>query len=117
MISFGMLLAESIISERPIATFKLHRPIVFQEKEILLFELPAPKPGSPYPEGYEHIEVVIDTTLESWMDQYPHLPFDTNGLKKPVNRDIKLKLPTGTVKFHEQSLEEVIAMEKDTLKR
>lgn len=112
LLAFGTLLSESIIANRPIATFKLHQPIIIQERKIFLFELPSPKPGSPYPDGYEHIEIVIDTSLENWIERYPHLPFNTKGLSKSFNRDIKLKLPSGTVKFHEQSLEAVIAQER-----
>jgi predicted metalloenzyme YecM len=104
----GMLLAESQIGGRPISTFILHEPIRFRERAIPCLELPAPKPGKAYAEGYEHVEFVIDEPFAAFMARYPHVTFDTKGMQKAVNADIRIQYPDGSVKFHHHSLEYVI---------
>jgi hypothetical protein len=104
----GQLLGETMIGGRPIATFRLYTPIRYEEREIFVLELPAPKAGSDYPEGYEHVEFVIDQTLEDFMARYPDLDFKAKGLQKAVNADVQLQYEGFGVKFHRQSLEYVI---------
>ncbi len=104
----GHLLGEHIIGGRPIASFRLKSPIRYKGREISVVELPAPKPGSNYPEGYEHVEFVIDQPLEEFVEQYPHLKFETKGIHKAINADVQLKYEGFSVKFHRQSLEYVI---------
>ena len=102
------LLTETMIGGRPIATFKLKKPIVYKARNIGVLELPAPKPGSFYPEGWEHVEFVVGEDPTAFMKHYPELPFLTKGLSKPVNADVVLKFRGFAVKFHEHSLEYVI---------
>lgn len=104
----GDLLGENQIGGRPIATFHLYQPLSYQGREIFLVELPAPKSGSYYPEGYEHVEFVIDVSFQDFLDRYPELPFKTKGIAKPVNADIQLQYEGFGVKFHRQSLSDVI---------
>jgi predicted metalloenzyme YecM len=112
------LLVESPINGRRIATFRMATPFRFQQREIWLLELPEPKPGSPYPEGYEHAEFVTDRPLaqfETWLTEHLGLTaddLDRKGLTKPLNADLRLRLPDGlSVKFHELSLDRVIEIE------
>ena len=112
------LLVESIIGKRLIATFRLSRPFRYKDRIIDVVELPAPKKGSPYPTGYEHVEFVVDRSLEDFRSYLTSnniaLPsnLDTCGLAKINNRTIRIKLLDGSsVKFHEYSLAEVIRME------
>ncbi|MFN3786768.1 MAG: hypothetical protein ACK4RS_08015, partial [Thiothrix sp.] len=70
--------------------------------------LPAPKAGRFYPEGYEHLEFVIDTSLAAFVQAYPHLTFDQSALLKPINPDVSIGYPDCQVKFHEHSLAYVI---------
>lgn len=107
----GTLLGESIINGRLISNYKLYEPIKFRGREISVFELPAPKKGSHYSEGYEHVEFVTPFTLEELMSKHPELHFDKKDLGKARNRDIRLSFGNISVKFHEQSLEQVIAGE------
>ena len=104
----GDLLTESLIGGRPIATFKLKEPFLFQSRKIELLELPAPKPGRFYPEGYEHVEFVIDKSLDAFQQAYPHLDFDTKGKNKEINPDLRLVYDDCSVKFHLYNLEYVI---------
>jgi predicted metalloenzyme YecM len=112
------LLVESPINGRRIATFRMTEPFRFREREIWLLELPEPKAGSPYPEGWEHVEFVTDRPLETfaeWMVEHLGVEaedIDRSGMSKPLNADLRLRLEGGlSVKFHELALDVVILME------
>ena len=112
------LLVESAINGRSIATFRLMDPFTYDGRIIDVLELPAPKPGSPYPTGYEHAEFVVPAPLEDWLevlqsnDRIVADRIDLKGFHKSRNRDVRLSLPGGiSVKFHEQPLATVIARE------
>ncbi len=108
----GILLAESTIGGRLIATYRLNNPIRFEERSIDVLELPAPKPGSPYPEGFEHAEFVVHEELLAFTERHPQLDWDLSALAKPVNADVRLRFGDISVKFHRQSLAEVIETER-----
>ncbi len=110
--AYGELLAETTIGGRPIATFRLHAPIIHDPWAIHLVELPAPKPGSPYPEGWEHAEFVVDEGLPSLTQRYPHVNWDLTDLDKPLNADVRVRLGDFSVKFHRMALDEVIRLEQ-----
>lgn len=105
------LLHEAQISGRPIAAFRLHQPIRFETRTIRLVELPAPKPGSPYPTGWEHAEFVVPEGLAALQARYPKLDWDTSAAGKPLNPEIRLAFGAISAKFHPLSLDEVIRRE------
>lgn len=111
---YGALLVESEVGGRLIATYKLNNPVTFKCWVVPLIEVPAPKAGKVTIEGYEHIEVVIDSSFEEFMRNQSHLKFKTKALAKDFNPEIEIILPSGSVKFHHQSLEEVIKIEKQS---
>lgn len=106
--SYGELLTEKPIGGRPIATFRLHEPFIFRDQKIDLLELPAPKSGRFYAEGFEHIEMVIDLDFKNFMQKYAHLNFDTKAINKKVNPEVRLTFQSGAVKFHHHALDYVI---------
>ncbi len=109
LLQTNLLLAEHQINGRPIATFRLQTPLAYNGRSIDLLELPSPKPGSHYPEGYEHVEFVLGQDPRDWYTAYPKLNWDTKGLAKEVNPDVRLKLSGQmSVKFHEYPLDYVI---------
>lgn len=119
LIKENELLVESPINGRRIATFRMAIPFRFHQREIWLLELPEPKPGSPYPEGYEHAEFVTDRPLaqfESWLTAHLGIAvhdLDRKGLTKPLNADLRLRLTDNlSVKFHELPLDRVIEIEQ-----
>lgn len=105
---FGSLLSESQIGGRAISTFKLNGSINFKERKIWCIELPAPKKGSFYREGYEHVEFVIDLEFEKFMELYPQINFSTKSISKEINPTIAIKYDGFSVKFHHKTLEYVI---------
>ncbi|MEI8028008.1 MAG: VOC family protein [Pseudomonadota bacterium] len=114
----GLLLSEAFINGRPIACYKLHTPIKTSiGLEIGVVELPAPREGVAYPEGFEHIEIVTGADLQVLLKRYPTLSFNLQNYSAASNREVSLKLKSGVVKFHERSLEEVILEEKAAIKK
>ncbi|MEL7120575.1 MAG: VOC family protein, partial [Bacteroidota bacterium] len=73
-----------------------------------ILELPAPKIISKYQEGFEHVEFVIDKPFNDFMTQYRYIKFETKGMNKSINPDIKIKYNNLSVKFHHHNLEYVI---------
>lgn len=109
----GTLLSEAYINARPIACYRLHQPVALSSGRFVdVFELPAPKPGVSYVQGFEHIEVVTTGGLESFRAKFSHLSLDVQNFGAGVNRDVSLKLSGGLVKFHEQPLAAIISEEK-----
>lgn len=113
----GKLLIESVIGGRNIANFKLFKPIQCNGKVISVIELPAPKANSSYKTGFEHAEFVISKSFQEIQNSYKNINFDTRGLEKKHNPELKLKLKNNiSIKFHHKSLENLIEAEKTTCK-
>lgn len=108
-------LIETPVGGRNIASFKLSEPISFLKYKIPLLELPEPKLGKNTPEGYEHIEIVCKESFAELQKLYSHLNLETHALNKEINPELIIKLDTITLKFHHQSLEEIIEYEKSML--
>jgi uncharacterized protein len=108
----GELLIESIVNGRNICTYRLHSPITYKDKNISLIELPAPKNSHSYENGLEHLEFVTKEPLQKIVNRHPHLMFETFGINKKINADITLKLGNYCIRFHNQSLEDIIKLEK-----
>lgn len=111
----GHMLTETEVNGRPIACFKLHQPIVINYKsqsfEIPLIELPAPKKAKVSIDGLEHFEMATSFHPQKMQLQYPRLTWNTSGMNKVFNPEIELEFSSGAVKFHQQSLEQVITTE------
>lgn len=103
---------EFVINGRPIATYKLHTPIRVGQRAISVIELPAPKNGSNYSSGFEHAEVVIPFPLAQFINLYPYINWNISDMHKSHNPDVSYSYEGFAVKFHENSLENVIAIEK-----
>lgn len=114
--SFGKILAETMVNGRLISTFKLNSPIIFRNRNIFLIELPSPKSGHRYSNGLEHAEFVTKDSLQSIINKYPQYAFESFGIHKKINADITLKLGPYCIRFHNQSLEDVIKQEQKYVK-
>lgn len=110
---FSNLINESDVNGRPIVIFKLHRPIRFQDRDIRLIELPAPKPGRPRSDGFEHIEVVCDLPFEQLQKNSSNFKTDSSGLQKNFNQEFEIVFSKGSVKFHHLSLASVVNLEQN----
>jgi uncharacterized protein len=109
----GTLLSEAYVNGRPIACYRLHRPVALSSGRFVdVLELPAPKPSVSYVQGFEHIEVVTTGGLESFRAKFSHLSLDLHNFGAGINRDVSLKLSGGLVKFHEKPLAAIISEEQ-----
>lgn len=109
----GSLLQTIVIAGREISTYRLTSPLYSQGYAIELVELPKPKTGSPYPEGWEHLEFLVPLPLQDFLGQHPNLAWNTRGLTHKLNPTVSLKLRDGlTVKFHRIPLDEIIRLEQ-----
>lgn len=133
-----LLLVESEIGGRPIATFELLESIdCGNERMIGVVEIPAPKGGRQYKRGLEHVEFVVTgdntnenvstsplsdkaqrSTLEEFMRIYGRINWNTKAIDKPLNPDVSLQIELEefgvcTVKFHLYPLSKVIEYEKE----
>lgn len=108
----GELLGEHLIGGRPIACFELQEHIIYLDRRIDVVELPAPKEGSPYPEGWEHVEFVVGEDPRVFAARHPSQPWDMSGADKTSNPDVRLSYDGFSVKFHERSLKEVVNGER-----
>ena len=113
LFSFGELLIEAPVSGRLISTFKFNKPIIVDDYKIELIELPSPKAGKSYATELEHCEFVIRESFDSLSSRHKNLEWDFSGAQKKINPELCLKLDDKiSIKFHHQSLEDVIALEK-----
>lgn len=109
--SFSKLLIESEVNGRLISTFKLPASIIFNDWEIDLIEVPAPKAGKITTDGFEHFEIVCDLTFDEIKSRYAQCQFDESGLAKNFNQELEVIFDSFALKFHHLSLESVINIE------
>lgn len=111
--TFSKLLIESEVNGRLISTFKLQNAISYEGFDIDLIELPAPKKGKIVKEGFEHFEIVSDLTFEELKHYFSGITIDESGTKKLFNKELEFCFENFAIKFHHQSLESVIHLEKN----
>lgn len=110
--TIGLLLGESEINGRRIATFEFNDYLQTAGWTVPYLEIPAPKEGSPYSDGLEHAELVVIGSLERFLERHKNLPFSYGGISKSINPEAGLKADGISVKFHEQQLGAVVRIEK-----
>lgn len=109
--SVSKLLGETMINGRPISTFRLTEPIRHGRWRIDAVELPAPKAGSDFAEGLEHIEFVLYDDMPTFLQKYDGKPFKLNAADRGINPEVALKLGDMSVKFHLLNLPTVVYLE------
>jgi predicted metalloenzyme YecM len=109
----GRCLGEHTIGGRPIATYTLTTPFSFQGRSIEVVELPAPKTGSPYTEGWEHAEFVVDEEPKAFAARYPTVQLGPERRREEEATPMCGSTTAGfSVKFHRRALAEVISGER-----
>ncbi len=109
----GKLVKENTVRDRKVAFFKLDHPIIYKQYTIPAAELIAPKEGETVRFGWEHAELVIPESFESFMAKYPKLTWDTSVMNSDLFSMVKLKLGDNMqAKFHLMPVLEIIEKEK-----
>lgn len=106
--SYGESLSVEVINGRPIATILLHTPLEYGEFKIECLELPSPKAGTNYLEGWEHAECAVWIPPREFLKIYTDITFDTDGLNRAINPDIRRVYGKYALKFHEHTLRYVV---------
>lgn len=126
----GKIISSATVNGREILIYKINQPIQLRDWLIPCIELPYPKPDHSYPDGWEHIEIVIPSSAVSleelrldFTKRFPEINID--ALKQagqysedePKSENEQLPNPTitlrknknTTIKFHAQTIEEVVS--------
>lgn len=112
----GNVLISSQIGGREITTYKLRKPLSILGQNVYVLELPAPKAGSKYSTGFEHVEYVIDKSFDDFAQRYPWIEFDWSGASKEHNPELRVKFDKNvSIKFHHDNLENIIKKELSNL--
>jgi len=106
------LVGETSVNDRLISTFRLDQPVIHGRWRIDAVELPAPKPGSDYKEGLEHIEFVLYDDFPTFLQKYADKPFKMRAADRGINPEIGLQLGDLSVKFHLLNLLTVVYLEQ-----
>ncbi len=115
LLNHARLLTEAHVNGRPICTFELSTPFRTHGHEVRLLELPAPKPGTNYPTGFEHAEFLIDESFRSFSGRFPQVSFEP-ALSKALNPELAVKLRNKQAKFHHLPLSRVIEIEESKIR-
>lgn len=113
----GSLIGEKIIRERRVCIVKLNEALEYGGSIIPCIEVLAPAKGDrTYKRKLEHLEVVIDDqSLQEFALKHPDINFETKNLGNSVNPELILIFPNdANVKFHPDTIEEVIRLESKT---
>lgn len=108
----AILLGETQVNDRPIATFRLYKPVHHENWRIDTLELPAPKGGALTIEGLEHVELVLFDDMKTFLKKYADKQFKMASADRGINPEIGFKLPTYTVKFHLLNLPTAVYLER-----
>jgi uncharacterized protein len=106
------LVGESPVNGRPIAVFRLHDPVQYEQWRIDAVEVLAPKAGTLPAEGLEHIELVLYDDKDVFLQKYADKQFDLKAADRGVNPEIKFQLPHYTVKFHLLNLPTAVYLQR-----
>jgi predicted metalloenzyme YecM len=107
------LQGSTIVNGREISTFRLFEPVLHGDWRVDAIELPAPKEGKPYPEGLEHVELVIYDDIPTFLKKYNRKDFDLRAVDRGINPEIGLELGNGySVKFHLLSLPTAVYLQQ-----
>jgi predicted metalloenzyme YecM len=113
MAKVGTLLGENIINGRPIADYLQHTPVLYGKWRIDAIEIPAPKAGKSFPEGLDHIELVMYDDQKTFLKKYNDKQFNMNAADRGINPEIGYQLDDRlSVKFHLINLAAAVYLEQ-----
>lgn len=108
----ALMVNETEVNGRLITVFAVQQPLrASQWSSISYIELPQPKPGSFYPEGIDHVQMVTRRSLSDFHRQYVGVAFEEKGLTSRLNPLLKLVGDEVSVKFHDKHMGAVIELE------
>lgn len=108
----ALMIDETEVNGRLISVFAPDTPLQAGKwQSISYIEIPQPKPGSPYPEGIDHVQMVTRRSLSYFQKQYRNVEFEEKGLASKLNPLLKLTDDNVSIKFHDKHMGAVIELE------
>jgi predicted metalloenzyme YecM len=108
----ALMLNETEVNGRLIAVFAPYHPLrAGRWQSISYVEIPQPKPGSHYPEGIDHVQMVTRRSLSDFQKAHTDIAFEEKGLANKLNPLLKLSNEEAAVKFHDKHMGSVIELE------
>jgi uncharacterized protein len=107
----GVLLGENMVNNRPISTFRLFSPLIYEKWRIDCVELPAPKDGKPFEEGLEHSEFVLYDDMQTFLSKHKDKEFDLRAIDRGINPELGYNFDKYSIKFHLLNLPTVVLLE------
>lgn len=109
----ALMISETEVNGRLIAVFATHEPLsAGRWQSISYLEVPQPKPGSYYPEGIDHVQMVTRRELPAFHAKYAHVAFEEKGLTSSLNPLLKVVGDGVSVKFHDKHMGSVVVLEE-----
>lgn len=95
------LIREPEVGGRRVGVFKFNKPIVYKDEKINVIELIEPKKDQNCISGLEHVEYLLPTTLEDFMQKYPNINWNTEALNREefpmlilrLSENVQVKFP------------------------
>lgn len=112
---FGEIKHNVQVGDRRVAIFKFFNPLKYQKQLITAVEIVSPKKNQSVESAWEHVEIVLNVSLEKFMQKYPKIDWDTSAIDRDIFPMLILKLDDKTkVKFPRRAvLEEVERIKKN----
>lgn len=108
----ALMIDETEVNGRLITVFAAHSPLrAGKWQSISYIEIPQPKPGSYYPEGIDHVQMVTRRSLSDFQKAHGDITFEIKGLANTLNPLLKLENEEVAVKFHDKHMGSVIELE------
>ena len=83
IVEAGLLISTANVNDREITILQLHSPIMIGPWEVSGVEMPYPKLGHAYEDGWEHVEFVLngaantmDGVRQAFTEKFPNLAID-----------------------------------------
>jgi predicted metalloenzyme YecM len=93
---FGEIKHDVQVGERRVLVVKLTNPLPYKDQLITAIEVVSPKKDQEELPRWEHIEIVPQEGLETFMKKYPNVEWDKTNIDRDIFPMITLKLNENT---------------------
>ncbi len=75
-------ISENIVGGRKVGVFQLQNHLEYQNQTFNIIEIFEPREGQIVKSAWEHIEFLVESTLEEFMNKYPNITWDISALDR-----------------------------------
>lgn len=100
-VQIGRLESENTVGGKHVSIYRLIQPYLYTRYNISGFEIVGPKVAELCDSCIDHVEFVLQTSFEDFINSYPQVNWNTTAMYRPDFPKLSLKFMDGTgVKFH-----------------